>query len=264
MSEILRGGYDAIVTYGSSSSNHCRVVANAAARYGLRCVIISPKENYIETYNSKLIKQFSAEIVKAPLDRIAQTIDGVCTDLSKNGKPFFIPGGGHGNLGTQAYVQAYHEICEYEENAKVHFDYIFMASGTGTTQAGIVCGNALHGSSERQIVGISIARKNPRGGEVVEESVRSYLQEVSYSGAFPQVIFDDSYICEGYGSYNDAIAACIKEIMNEEGIPLNRTYTGKAFWGMQEYLKHHQISNANVLFIHTGGCPLFFDDMGDE
>ena len=36
--EIDEGGYDCVVTYGSSSSNHCRVVANLAAARGLpRC-----------------------------------------------------------------------------------------------------------------------------------------------------------------------------------------------------------------------------------
>ena len=29
--EIVRGGYNCIVTYGSSHSNHCRVIANMAA-----------------------------------------------------------------------------------------------------------------------------------------------------------------------------------------------------------------------------------------
>ena len=57
---------------------------------------------------------------------------------SKN--PYFIPGGGHGNIGTEAYFQCYEEIKKYEEINKIFFDYIFFASGTGTTHAGLVCG----------------------------------------------------------------------------------------------------------------------------
>ena len=37
------------------------------------------------------------------------------------------------------------------------------------------------------------------------------------------------------------------------------TYTGKAFYGMVRYLEEHQIHNKNILFLHTGGTPLFFD-----
>ena len=43
------------------------------------------------------------------------------------------------------------------------------------------------------------------------------------------------------------------------GIPLDPTYTGKAFWGMLQYLKDHGIRGKRILFLHTGGTPLFFD-----
>lgn len=261
--EILNGGFDTVVTYGSSSSNHCRVVTNACAKYKLKCYIISPEENYSETFNSLLVKKFGAEIIKAPLDKISETIDELMNELSKKGKPYFIAGGGHGNLGAKAYVDAYKEICNYEKENNIYFDYIFHASGTGTTQAGLICGAVLEKDTDRKIVGISIARKNPRGKQVVEQSVEDYLKSVGYNSDMPNVIFDDSYICGGYGEYNEQIVKCIDNIMAKEGIPLNKTYSGKAFWGMTEYIKKNSITGKNILFINTGGAPLFFDDLGD-
>lgn len=262
--EILCGGFDTVVTYGSSSSNHCRVIANSCSKYGLNCYIISPEENYKETFNSLLVKKFGAKIIKTPLDRISQTIDDVMSTLSENCKPYFIQGGGHGDLGTRAYVDAYDEICAYEKRNKIYFDYIFLASGTGTTQAGLVCGAVLKNDTERKIVGISIARKNPRGKQVVEQSVESFLKSINYDGEALEVIFDDSYICGGYGLYNECIDKYIDDIMATDGIPLNRTYSGKAFWGMTEYIKENNICDKNILFINTGGSPLFFDDLGDN
>ena len=44
------------------------------------------------------------------------------------------------------------------------------------------------------------------------------------------------------------------------GLPLDSTYTGKAFLGMKKYIDKERISGSHVLFIHTGGTPLFFDD----
>lgn len=261
--EILAGGYDTVVTYGSSSSNHCRVVSNLAARYGLSCYVVSPEEGYSEKINSTLLSLCGAQIVKAPLDRIGETIDELLSVLSKNGKPYFIAGGGHGNLGSAAYVAAYNEIESYESQAGMAFDYIFHASGTGTTQAGLLCGAALAGKAERRIVGISIARSNPRGGEVVAQSVKDYLSSVGYKGQTPSVIFDDSYISGGYGKTNEQINKLIKEIYVRHGIALNATYTGKAFYGMTEYIKKHDVKNQSILFIHTGGVPLFFDDLGE-
>lgn len=262
--DILDGGFDTVVTYGSSCSNHCRVVANACSKYGLKCYIVSPEENYSETFNSLLVKKFGAEIIKSPLDRISKNIDDIMVRLSENCKPYFIEGGGHGNLGTKAYVDAYNEICTYEKANNIYFDYIFHASGTGTTQAGLVCGTALQEDIDRRIVGISIARKNPRGRQVVEQSVADYLKSVDYNGNIPDIIFDDSYICGGYGENNDQILKCIDDVMALEGIPLNRTYSGKAFWGMTEYIKRNNITGKNILFVNTGGAPLFFDDLGDK
>ena len=46
-----------------------------------------------------------------------------------------------------------------------------------------------------------------------------------------------------------------------DGIPLDTTYTGKGYWGMKEYIKENEITGKNILFIHTGGTPLFFDDL---
>ena len=39
------------------------------------------------------------------------------------------------------------------------------------------------------------------------------------------------------------------------------TYTGKAFYGMQDYLREKDIKGKKILFIHTGGTPLFFDSI---
>ena len=38
-----------------------------------------------------------------------------------------------------------------------------------------------------------------------------------------------------------------------------RDSTGKAFWGMKQYIEEHQLQDCDVLFIHTGGTPLFYD-----
>ncbi len=35
------------------------------------------------------------------------------------------------------------------------------------------------------------------------------------------------------------------------------TYTGKAFLGMEHDIEEHQISGKKILFIHTGGTPLY-------
>ena len=260
---IDAGDYDTVVTYGSSSSNHCRIVANMAAARGMDCYIVGPEEASEETFNSKLMNLFEAKITIVPVSEVHDIIEEKLEELKTQGKkPYFIPGGGHGNIGTEAFVECYEEICEYEKVNNIKFDYIFFASGTGTTHAGLVCGQLIQ-NDKRKIVGISIARKNPRGRNVVLESIQDYLKEHSIQIEDAVVedttIFCDQYINNGYGTVNEKINEIIIHVMRDYGIPLDCTYTGKAFWGMQEYIKENDITDKNILFIHTGGTPLFFD-----
>lgn len=261
--EIRRGDYDCVVTYGSSSSNHCRVVANMAAAGNLPCYIISPEEASHRTYNSDLMAYFGAEITVCPVDRVSVTIEKKLEALrAEQKKPYFIAGGGHGNLGTQAYVDCYQEIRRFEQENNIHFDYIFHASGTGTTQAGLVCGQLIS-RDDRKIVGISIARRNPRGRNVVLESIRDYLAEyripADETAISQHTVFTDDYIGDGYGARSSAVENVIRATMVQYGIPLDPTYTGKAFAGMEDYIETNVIKDKNILFIHTGGTPLFFD-----
>ena len=257
--EIDKGGYDCVVTYGSGSSNHCRIVSNACASRGLDCVIISPEEASERTYNSRMMEIFGAEIITVPVTEVHDTIENTLDKLRSNGKkPYFIEGGGHGNIGTEAYVRCYREIQEYEKAEGSHFDYIFFASGTGTTHAGLVTGQILSGD-DREIIGISIARKNPRGRNVVMDSIRSYLGEAASEDEISdKTVFIDDYT-SGYGKDDPRVTETIRDVLIRHGIPLDPVYTGKAFMGMREYIEKNGIKDKNILFIHTGGTPLFFD-----
>lgn len=256
---------DYVVTYGTSSSNHCRIIANLAKTNNLPCIIISPSENEKQTFNRRIMKLLNAEVVTVPLSEIKSTINKVMYQLRSQGfNPYFIEGGGHGNIGTKAMIDCYKEIYDYEIYNDIHFDYVFFASGTGTTQAGFVLGKLLY-DDKADVIGISIARKSPYGRDIVLNSIDNYLQEnnfyVKKEILEQDTIFIDDYIGEKYGSETLEIREIINDAFIKYGVPLDSTYTGKAFYGMMEYLKSHNVENKNVLFIHTGGTPLFFNDL---
>lgn len=261
--DIKKSDCDCVVTYGSGSSNHCRIVANLAASKNMKCYIISPQETQVPSFNTEMIKLYNAEIISCPIEQVSKTIEKILQTLSTEGrKPYFIQGGGHGNIGTQAYVECYQEIKRYEQRLGIQFDYIFHASGTGTTQAGLVVGEILS-KDLKKIIGISIARNEEKGRKVIFDSIKDYFIEQQLSFDEKEIeektLFCDKYISGGYGKSNDEIRNTIIDILSLYGIPLDETYTGKAFWGMKEYLRLNLIDKKNILFIHTGGCPLFFD-----
>lgn len=265
--DIKEKDVDYIVTYGSSHSNHCRIIANLASSQKLKCIIISPRENEQETFNRKMMKLFKAEMISCSLNEVRHVIENTLEDLRARGyKPYFIPGGGHGNIGTQAYVACYEEIRNYERENGIFFDYIFHASGTGTTQAGLVSGQLLHNDC-RKIVGISIARRVPYGRDVVIASIEDYLAERKVNVSKPIIeentVFIDDYICGGYGIHNSNILNSIKILLEQYGIYSDSIYTGKAFGGMGDYVRTNHIRKKNILFLHTGSSPLFFDDLKD-
>ena len=100
--EVLKSkNADCVVTYGSSSSNHCRVVANIACSLRIPCYIISPNEKSKVTVNSRMMDLFNANIVYCSVSMVKKTIELKIQELKAQGyNPYFIKGGGHGDLGT--------------------------------------------------------------------------------------------------------------------------------------------------------------------
>lgn len=273
--EIQTQSADVVMTYGSSSSNHCRIIANMAAAMGLPCHIISPEENYKDTPNSRMVERFGAVVEKVPLSGISQAIEARRAAYQKSGKnPYFIQGGGHGDPGTAAYVECYEEIRRWEQEREISFDYIFHVSGTGTTQAGLVCGLLACGrQAHTRIVGLSNARTLERGRPVVVQSALSWLEHVYALQMGRRILedtveqavcFEDAWRLGGYGCYNSAVLGTVDEMMKRYGIPMDTTYVGKGFWAMTEYVKREGLTGKKILFLHTGGTPLFFEERPGE
>src|SRR5690554_3632438 len=105
--DIKQKGCDYVVTYGSAQSNHCRITAAAAARLGLKCLLIlaGSEEDFTFAGNDIMYFLARANIKWCDVSAVSKTIDNEINKLKKQGyDPYFIPGGGHGNCGTHAYV----------------------------------------------------------------------------------------------------------------------------------------------------------------
>ena len=124
-------------------------------------------------------------------------------------------------------------------------DVVFVASGTGGTQGGIVAA-AAHAGRPVEVVGVSVARTAPRGTAPVSEAA-------AWAGRVDgDVTFVDSYIGEGYGSVYPNLANAVAFAWRF-GLPVDTTYTGKAFLAMVESARRGDLEGRRVLFWHTGG-----------
>src|SRR5699024_742079 len=175
---------DYIVTYSAAQSKHCRLTMSMSNKLGFKTLFILDKTLIILAktdeinYNGNFLiyDLYDTEIVWTETNEVPETIEKTLDNLKQKGyNPYFIQGGGHGDLGTHAYKLAFEEILHQEQEINTSFSHIFHASGTGTTQAGLIAGNTIH-QSDKHIIGISVARNKQRGTEVIEESVQSYLE----------------------------------------------------------------------------------------
>ena len=263
MRDMAEKGCDAVIGYGSRTSNLNRVLAHMAAHRGIPCTIIMKEDKAPGMpMNERFVRESGASVVMCRPDSIRTGVEQEMSRLRELGRrPYYIYGS---SLGTgnetvlmDAYRDAYEEICAYEEREGIHFTHIFLASGTGMTQAGLLAGSALKGDG-RQITGISVARTRERGTEVIGSALRAYLSERGFDGSLPEIIFRDEYVGEGYGAGNRELSELCRHMLSAYGLPLDPIYTGKAFLGMLKEIERKGIDTP-VLFLHTGGLPGVFD-----
>ena len=253
--EISSKGCNAVVTTGGIQSNHCRAVAVHAAQNGWKCKLILHGDSerfYAESGNAMFIRLAGAEVEFAEPAEIASKMDQAMAGLEVAGyKPYYIYGGGHNLKGGEAYVQAVDELNTFCLKNNWYPDYIFLASGTGSTHAGIMAGLDKHRLGAR-VVGISVARTRQRAEAVVGDFYRSLKSELHIRADSREVVVYDDYLAGGYEVYNSGIKTTIEQLASQTGVYTDPTYTGKAFWGMLETIKREQLAG-HMLFWHTGG-----------
>lgn len=265
--DMMKKKYNCIIAYGSKNSNMCRVIALMSAEKGIPCFIIygcDVGEKNIFGINDLIVKNAGAIIIESPKNRIKEAVESTFRQAKDMGLlPYYIFGNseGRGNekIGVEGYISCYNEIRDYEKKEKIIFDYIFVTSGTGITQAGLIAGK-ISKIGEEKIVGISIARKK----EQQEDYILYYL--LQYFGNMKKrnreiIEVYDRVLQEGYGHIGEENKKFIFNLCKTDSIPLDFTYTGKGMFGMVKYLRESRIKRKKILFIHTGGTPLFFEDI---
>ena len=182
--DMERKGANCMVGYGNARSNLSRALSAMARAKSVPCHIISPDDedgSRTETFNSRLVKACGAVLTPCPKDRVRETVEAVLARCREAGlEPYYIYGNaeGKGNeaVPAAAYVQAAEEIAAQEKQLGLSFDRIYLASGTGMTQAGLMIGAALLGRPWT-VTGISIARPAGRCREVIQKRIEAYEEK---------------------------------------------------------------------------------------
>ena len=255
---LREGDYNALVTCGGIQSNHNRAMALISARNGWKChlCIQGTEERFLQEKGNALLNRLSgAECELIRPEDTAVAMDRAMEKLKAEGfNPYYVHGGGHDLPGGTSFVKAVEELkrqCEAEDYKP---DYIFHASGTGSTQAGIVVGLEKVGWGDVKVVGISVARQYERGRQVIVEFANMLGEHYGMKKDFTDdIIFCTDYLYGGYEQYTPEMSAYLERAMKETGLMFDTTYSGKGFYGMMDYVKKDHLEDKNIMFWHTGG-----------
>jgi 1-aminocyclopropane-1-carboxylate deaminase/D-cysteine desulfhydrase-like pyridoxal-dependent ACC family enzyme len=253
-------GADTLITCGGVQSNHARVTAAAAARLGMRCILVANGSRPERPAANALLNGLLAADVRYVTDRSARApaMEAAADELRRAGrKPYVIPLGASTPLGAAAFVDAARELFEQIEPP----DLIVHATSSGGTQAGLIAGCALAGVKTR-ILGISA--DDPAAA--LDRTIRELLDGLaplvgvapaSFRNAVVEV--DDRFVGAGYGIPTDASREALALAARTEALFLDPTYTAKAMAGLIARVRSREIAERDtVLFWHTGGQVALF------
>ena len=235
----LASGADTVVTSGAPQSNHARLTAAAAARAGLRSVLVLEGEAPPRRLGNLLLDElFGAEVVFAGERGAA----AVAEEEARSRSAHLIPLGGTSAASAAAYRWAGEELLEQVPDVGT----VVVAVGSGGTMAGLVA--AL--GAER-VLGVSTGAV-----EDARATVARLLAEMGEPSTGLRI--DDARIGPGYEHLTPEVRSAMTTAARTEGLVVDPTYTGRAMAGLIAAAATGDLPDGRVVFLHTGGLPGLF------
>lgn len=248
VAEALADGATVLVASGGAQSNHARMTAAAAARVGLRAVLVLGGTALAgRPGNLALEELLGAQVVLAEgasgaeLDR---RVEQVAERLRAEGQvPAVLPFGGSSAVGARGYLTCAAELEDQAADAR----HVVVAVGSGGTMAGLVAG-----LGPERVLGIDT-------GATPDPAERVAALVADLGGGAERLRLDRDQVGEGYGRLTSAAATAMRTAARTEGLLLDPVYTGKALAGLASAAAEGVIRpGERTVFVHTGGLPGLF------
>lgn len=259
---------DVVIAGGEPQSNLACQVTAAARKLGMEPVLFFFKGIHSELQGNFLLDRILKADIRITglgfddLYRVSERMVELANELRSKGRtPYLLNFKAWTPLATVGYMLAAVEIHKQLRERGLTAQYLFLSSGSGCTQAGLILG-AKYCEAPFKIVGI-----NPSGRSLKAEKTRKIaelangaakLLGIDHSFKPNEIIVRDEYIGDGPAPTKESIEA-IKLVAQTEGIFLDPTYTGKAMAALIDYIRQGKIkSGQTVIFYHSGGLPAIF------
>jgi 1-aminocyclopropane-1-carboxylate deaminase len=264
--DALAQGADTLVTIGGVQSNHTRAVAGVAAHLGFGCRTV--QENWVDHSDAVYDRVGNIQLSRLMGADVRLVDEGFGIGFKRSweealegvrqagGRPYPIPAGASDHpLGGLGFVGFAEEVRAQEKDLGLRFDYIFVCSVTGSTQAGMVVGFAADGRADR-VIGIDASAKPD---ETFEQILRiaertADLVELGRPITRADVVLDTRFAAPAYGLASASTNAAIRLGARLEGFITDPVYEGKSLDGMVQMIRAGEIpAGSKVLYAHLGG-----------
>jgi 1-aminocyclopropane-1-carboxylate deaminase len=266
--DALAQGADTLVSIGGIQSNHTRQVAAAAARAGLKAVLV--QESWVDwddPVNDKVGNILLSRIMGAEIRLVDEGFGIGFKDSwhraledvrASGGTPYAIPAGASDHpLGGLGFANWAYEVQQQERELGVFFDTIIVCSVTGSTHAGMIAGFAGQ-DRPRRVIGIDASAKIDETRAQVEKIARNTADRI---GLGRDLRDDEIEVLEGWAGdeYGIPVASTVDAIRLSgrlEGMIIDPVYEGKSMAGLIDLVRRGDIpKDSNVLYAHLGGQP---------
>ena len=268
LGDALRSGVKEVLTFGAAGSNHALATTIYARQMGLKSIsmlIPQPNADYVRR-NLLMSYHYGAELHLYSPNRFIKVTatPAVIYQLLRHGLkeghwPRVIPMGGSSPLGAVGYVNAAFELNDQIMRGEIlEPDYIYIASGSMGTAAGLLLGLRTL-NSKTKVVAVRVNSErfvNVKGLIKLIYKTNSLLSSMDPS--FPNFDFRDTDVEIRQGFFGNQYALSTEagmeamSLMNRYGaIKLDGTYTGKTFAALIDDAKKLNLRNKVILFWNT-------------
>lgn len=263
--DALDRGATMLLTVGGAQTNHGRLTAAVAAKYGMKAAIIA-----VDPYPGELSANLLLDgILGCPVYLVQE--DGVHSSSklqedavkkvtqeweAKGENVYFIPMGGSNELGILGYYDCAGEIFEQTKSLSLSDVRLVSTVGSMGTYMGLAA--AIENESlPLRLTGISIMPRKDIYAEA-EDYYNRVKAFFSLSASMRREDFDlvTDYDFGGYNNPVKEVRSAIYYMARKEAVILDPCYTGKTFAGLMDMVEKGKIRQGeNVVMLHTGGIP---------
>lgn len=263
--EARQNGADTVLASGPAQSNLCTLAACAAAKLGMKAVLVhnaaAPSRfegnallNHLVGAESHYIGAGTTEFQRA--DRVAELEMGL---RAEGREPYTVLLGASTGLGALGYVNVVAELVQQCLAAKIDLRHLFVPGGNGGVATGVVYGNWLLGSPFEVHV---ISVEDDYSG--LRKAMERILDEIEpITGERPAAPAEDlcdlqaGYRGDGWSCNTPESAAMVEAFPKMEGVFIENVYNSKVVVAMLDYIQKGLVKE-NACYLHTGGFGSLF------